>query len=920
MGVQSFDVPDADDFVVSPGAGGPDWHLESVVYQVFPDRFASSGSGVDAARLGDPARLGRAPDRTRARDAVRVVRRRPARDRGAARPPRRARRERPLPHPGLPGAEHASLRRDHLRPVDPLLGGDDALASLVARRACARDPRARRPDDEPRGRRATSGSSPRRTDGSPSAGSSTSTTPTSTATRAGSASRPSRSSTTRSPELRERMYAGSSSVVRRWLEPPYDLDGWRIDVANMTGRSATSTSSPRSLAAFDAAAVASAARRARRGGARPRRRADLAPGGWHGDDELRGLHAPGLGVAARGRPPGRSARRASSGSRSACRSSPGESIVAHDARVPRRHPLVGVAPLVGDARQPRHRRASATIAGSRERQLVGVGLQMTTPGVPMVFAGDEIGLEGEWGEDARRTMPWSRPETWDTTLLDGYRELIALRRSSRALARGGSATRTSRGRDRVPARGDRRAVLCLAARGAHDPVRLPLARSAARARDAGGRGRLDRRRRRRPPGRRAGVPRLESRVTTEEARVAEVQLKDVDKIYEGDVHAVQDLSLDVADGEFLVLVGPSGCGKTTALRMVAGLEDITDGTITIGDRVVNELSPKDRDIAMVFQNYALYPHMSVADNIAFGLRLRKMPKHDDRRARRVGGEAARPRAVPRRASRGSSPAASASVSRWAARSCASRRCSSWTSRSRTSTRSCASRCAPRSRSSSTSSATTTIYVTHDQVEAMTMGDRVAVMSMGVLQQVDTPQQLYDAPREPLRRGLHRHAADEPLRGGRSDATTATVVASRSARRRSRSSRRASRATAASASCDGRNVVVGVRAEDLHPAVDAAGSPDARRARRARRGARLRRHGALPHRRRRVRSIEARGAGACGRRRRRRRRARVALSPRSPTSSRTSRRGSICGSATRVPVASTPPALHFFDEETGARFA
>jgi len=105
--------------------------------------------------------------------------------------------------------------------------------------------------------------------------------------------------------------------------------------------------------------------------------------------------------------------------------------------------------------------------------------------------------------------------------------------------------------------------------------------------------------------------------------MAEVAFNEVDKVYDGGVHAVQDLTLDVADGEFLVLVGPSGCGKTTALRMVAGLEDISDGTVSIGGRVVNKLTPKERDIAMVFQNYALYPHLSVYENIAFGLRLRK---------------------------------------------------------------------------------------------------------------------------------------------------------------------------------------------------------------------------------------------------------------------------------------------------------
>ena len=114
--------------------------------------------------------------------------------------------------------------------------------------------------------------------------------------------------------------------------------------------------------------------------------------------------------------------------------------------------------------------------------------------------------------------------------------------------------------------------------------------------------------------------------------MAEVLLQEVDKVYDNGFHAVLDLSLEIADGEFLVLVGPSGCGKTTALRMVAGLETITDGSVSIGGRVVNDLTPKDRDVAMVFQSYALYPHLSVADNIAFGLRLRKTPKHDRSRS------------------------------------------------------------------------------------------------------------------------------------------------------------------------------------------------------------------------------------------------------------------------------------------------
>ena len=194
----------------------------------------------------------------------------------------------------------------------------------------------------------------------------------------------------------------------------------------------------------------------------------------------------------------------------------------------------------------------------------------------------------------------------------------------------------------------------------------------------------------------------------------------------GDVTAVNDLNLEIGDGEFMVLVGPSGCGKTTTLRMIAGLEEISEGTLRIGDRVVNNVAPKDRDIAMVFQSYALYPHMSVRDNLAFGLKLRKTPSPRSR-----SGSPRRPASSSSRscstASPRSCPAASDSASRSAGRSSASRPCSSWTSRCPTSTPSCASRPGPRSRAS-TSGSGTTVYVTHDQVEAMTMGQRIAVMS------------------------------------------------------------------------------------------------------------------------------------------------------------------------------------------------
>ena len=164
------------------------------------------------------------------------------------------------------------------------------------------------------------------------------------------------------------------------------------------------------------------------------------------------------------------------------------------------------------------------------------------------------------------------------------------------------------------------------------------------------------------------------------------------------------LDLEIGDGEFLVLVGPSGCGKSTSLRMLAGLEDVNDGAIRIGDRDVTNLPPKDRDIAMVFQNYALYPHMTVADNMGFALKIAGEPKAEIARAGRGGREDPRPRGSTSTASRRRSPVASASASRWAARSSASRRSSSWTSRCPTSTPSSASRPARRSRRCSAGSA------------------------------------------------------------------------------------------------------------------------------------------------------------------------------------------------------------------------
>jgi multiple sugar transport system ATP-binding protein len=212
----------------------------------------------------------------------------------------------------------------------------------------------------------------------------------------------------------------------------------------------------------------------------------------------------------------------------------------------------------------------------------------------------------------------------------------------------------------------------------------------------------------------------------------------------GDVVAVNDLNISINDREFLVFVGPSGCGKTTSLRMLAGLEEITEGNIYIGDRIVNDVPPKDRDIAMVFQSYALYPHMSVYDNMAFGLKLRRVPKAEiDRRvkeaAKRLGIESLLDR-KPKQLSGGQRQrvAVGRAIVRNPAVFLMDEPLSNLDAKLRVQARAEISKLHMQL-------GTTFIYVTHDQTEAMTMGTRIAVMKDGILQQVDTPQSLYDRP-------------------------------------------------------------------------------------------------------------------------------------------------------------------------------
>ena len=226
--------------------------------------------------------------------------------------------------------------------------------------------------------------------------------------------------------------------------------------------------------------------------------------------------------------------------------------------------------------------------------------------------------------------------------------------------------------------------------------------------------------------------------------MATVSMDEVNKVYPNGFHAVHDLTLEVADGEFMVLVGPSGCGKTTALRMVAGLEDISSGIMRIGGREVNDLSPKERDIAMVFQNYALYPHMTVAENIGFALKLRKLAKDKvDAKVRETAEILGLTEWLDRKPGQLSGGqrqrvAMGRAIVREPSVFLMDEPLSNLDAKLRVQMRAEVSRIQRRI-------GVATIYVTHDQIEAMTMGDRVAVMRAGVLQQCDNPQVLYDRP-------------------------------------------------------------------------------------------------------------------------------------------------------------------------------
>jgi multiple sugar transport system ATP-binding protein len=302
--------------------------------------------------------------------------------------------------------------------------------------------------------------------------------------------------------------------------------------------------------------------------------------------------------------------------------------------------------------------------------------------------------------------------------------------------------------------------------------------------------------------------------------MAEIALEQLTKVYPDGTKAVTSLDLEIDDGELVVFVGPSGCGKTTALRMIAGLEEITDGTVRIGDEVVNDLPPKDRDIAMIFQNYALYPHMTAYDNMAFGLKLRKVPS--EQRKTRVG-QTARMLGLPEVLGKKPRTLSGGQRQRVAMGRAIVREPLAFLMDEPLSNLDAKLRVEMRAEIARLQRDlnVTTIFVTHDQVEAMTLGDRVVVLRDGLLQQFDRPQQLYDRPANLfvaefigspsmnlVEAGLERHNGGVvAVFGGHRVTLDAATFEKRPGLQR----------------YAGRRVILGIRPEDLE---DAAFAPDA----------------------------------------------------------------------------------------------
>ena len=307
--------------------------------------------------------------------------------------------------------------------------------------------------------------------------------------------------------------------------------------------------------------------------------------------------------------------------------------------------------------------------------------------------------------------------------------------------------------------------------------------------------------------------------------MAEITYDKVSKVYPDGTQAVHDLDLDIGDGELMVLVGPSGCGKTTALRMLAGLEEISGGEIKIGDRVVNDLTPKDRDVAMVFQSYALYPHMTVHDNLAFGLKLRKMPKREvEERVRRAANILQieeflkrKPRALS--GGQRQRVAMGRAIVREPQAFLMDEPLSNLDAKLRVQMRAEIHQLQRRL-------GVTTIYVTHDQVEAMTMGDRVAVMNAGHLQQVDTPQVLYDQPVNEFVAGFIGSPAINLVEAQLQRQNGALTVSL--GEHRITVDDQLARNRSGLAGYIGKNIILGIRPEDFEDAsIETAAPPDRR---------------------------------------------------------------------------------------------